>query len=255
MQEGLNSPKKTLRPVKAMISLLLRTALWTSAILACGLYFTNEAVLPAMRKKAAAAKILPDAPLPEPDLKFAPAPGIKQPLPAADPLAMVRKYEQPATAGRAAAASRQAGTAIPQLKAGREEGWFAQVDFRPGEDRRIAVKEHVLRAGRRGENAEGAVLLPGSALEKKVALAGAKPVSSAAEKKYTGADKEAEKLREELKSRAEAGRERARRLRNEKLFLGGIILIISAILILLLSRTISAWRSIHKPEGSHWTLK
>jgi hypothetical protein len=102
---------------------------------------------------------------------------------------------------------------------------------------------------------QDAVLLPASAMLSSVKVKGARPVPAAAGKKYSGVDPEAEFLRERMRQQATAAEAAKFQLRSEKLLLAGWLAMLSLAAMLIPSRVIKAWRLIHRPEGSHWTLK
>ncbi len=245
----LNPPKVTLHGGRALFYLLLRTSLWTAVILACGLYYVNEALRPAPVKPAAAAaaraKKTPRPPALEKPPKAPPAQGPEM----ADPLSLI-------TAPRAGASTyekkgaRALSAARTRLKAvtfGGSGGNFVPLG-QEEQEQAPGLTESAPRD-------QDAVLLPASAMLSSVKVKGARPVPAAAGKKYSGVDPEAEFLRERMRRQAEAAEAYRIRLRNEKLSLAGWLILLVLAVTLIASRVVKAWRAIHKPEGSHWTLK
>ncbi|HNW43713.1 MAG TPA: hypothetical protein PKI19_04360 [Elusimicrobiales bacterium] len=254
----LNRPKATLRPARALFRLLLRTALWTAVILACGLYCFKEVALPGFsRPRSAQQSINAAVPLPAAESRTRPAAGRFRTA-ATDPLALIKPAALPAESGEEGAArrpARPAAAGIPRMKTmgfGESGGGFAPMRTAAAGAARPARARAAAAADSGGE--EG-VILPAAALSGKIGMKGSAPVSAAAEKRYSGADKEAEALRAAVRARTEASEALKKRLRNEQLILAGWILLAATGLMLTASRLIRAWRQLDKPEGKHWTLK
>jgi len=251
----LNSPKKTLHPVRAAVWLALRTALWTALILASGLYCANEGILP-QRGKPPAGKEIIHKPAPIPARQKSsrlPAAGAVRTA-ATDPLALI-KPGKPLPGLERKAASRRAPAAIPRMRPatfGSSGGGFAPLLADYAENRASAPSPAA--TDRKAREEEG-VFLGQAALSKKVRLKGARPVSAAAEKRYTGTDREAGELRAVILSRAEAAEAERKRLRRGRLILAGWIVLAALAIMLIASRVVKAWRLLEKPEGKHWTLK
>lgn len=109
-------------------------------------------------------------------------------------------------------------------------------------------------ADRKVREEEG-VFLGRTALAKKIRMKGSLPVSAAAERRYTGADREAEKLRAVILNRAEAAEAERKRLRRQRVLIAGWIVLAALVIMLIASRVVKAWRLLERPEGTHWTLK
>lgn len=250
----LNPPRTTLHPVRAAFYLLLRTALWTSLILAAGLYCAKEGAFSGFNRPPAEKKYFksPASP-PAPARNAAPAAAAPARTAATDPLSLIKPAEAPVTAARPGA--RRAAAVIPRMKPmafGGSGGNFAPL---AADTAANSVAARPAPAVNRGGRAQEGVFLSRAALSKKIRLKGSAPVSAAAEKRYTGADKEAEKLRAALRGRAEAAEAEAKRLRREQLWAAGWIILAAFVIMLITSRIIKAWRLLEKPEGKHWTLK
>ena len=246
----LNPLRTTLRPWRALFNLLLRAFTCTAVILGCGLYYLNEALLPAPVKPAEITAAPAKSPSRRTYLKSPPkappAPGPKL----ADPLSLIKASKPVADSyGNESDAGKNA--ARPRLKA---------VTFAGSGGRFIPIgqEEREQAPGSRTESARRdleTVLLPASALSKKITVKGAKPVSVLAGKKYSGVDPEAEFLRERMRRQAAAAEASRLQLRKEKLLLTGWLALLALAAMLIPSRVIKAWRLIQKPEGSHWTLR
>jgi len=237
-------PRKTLRPVRYYSRLALRTALWTAILISCFAYAVNEgAFRPAAPSAAQKARSAAQPPRQDPPMAVAPAYAPPQP----DSLKLVKA----APRARASKPVPQKA-ALPRLVSNTSGRWFAKVNFRSGGAGEL--REPTQEEARRGPG-DGEIAIDQAALSKKIKVKGARPVSASLEKRYASADKEAEKLRSEFDSKAEAGEiERKRQLRGH-IALSAAILALAALLVVAASRIIKAWRAIQKPEGKHWTLK
>ncbi|MCX5791996.1 MAG: hypothetical protein NTY45_07240 [Elusimicrobia bacterium] len=250
--------------MRALFHLLLRTAVWAALILASGLYCVKEGALNGFKwnrpvTTAPQAENLPvEKPvvLPAPDRAAPAAAGTARTAPA-DPLALIKQDEPPprrASPDRKPAA-RGGPAAIPRMRPvtfGGSGGNFARLTA--DEPAGSGAAAHPPAAGGRARAEDGVVLTPG-ALSKKIRVKGAAPVSPAAEKRYTGEDPEAEKLRAAVRAKAEAAAAARRQLRREQFMAAGLLLLAALAIILIPSRLIKAWRLLERPEGKHWTLK
>ncbi len=236
----LKPPRKTLRGRHELSQRLLRTALATAIITASGLYLLNDTLR--------SPRINP-AQRPSPPAGTAAAPALSPPAVASaaltDPLALIKHSKAAEEYG---AAPRKAEP--PRLKAvtfAGSGGNFSALGQK-------AREQETARTGSALRDQE-AVLLPAYALKKAVRVKGAGPVPASIGKKYSGVDPEAESLRERLRRQAEADKTGKARLRDEKLLLIGWLILLVLAAMLIPSRLIKAWRLIHKPEDSHWTLR
>lgn len=237
-------PRKTLRPGRYFFRLALRTALWTSIIIACFVYAVNEG---AFRPAAVSGEKKPSltAQRPVQEVPMAVVPAYAPPR--ADSLALVK----PPPRGGASKPVRQKAP-LPRLVSNTSGRWFAKVDFRPAGS--AALQEPGQEVTPRGPG-DGEVALTKAALTKKIKVGGARPVSASLEKRYSSVDKEAERLRSEFKRKAEAGEIKRKQELRGHLEVSAVILALAAVLAVAASRILKAWRAIQKPEGTHWTLK
>lgn len=245
----LNPPKATLHAGRALFYLLLKTFLWTAVLLACGLYYANESLRPAPVKPAAAAAARAKKTPRTPALKEPPKAPPPQGPEMADPLSLITAPKAGANTyeKKGARAQTAARTRLKAVTFGGSGGNFVPLG-----------QEEQERAPGRTKSAprdQDAVLLPASAMLRSVKVKGARPVPAAAGKKYSGVDPEAEFLRERMRRQAAAAEEAKLQLRNEKLLLSFWLALLALAAMLIPSRVIKAWRLIHRPEGSHWTLK
>ena len=234
------APRKTLRPWRYYSLLALRTAALTAIVLACFGYAVREGAF-----EPAPAEVRRPEPAPAPavtEMPLAVFPAAERPR--TDSLAMVKAPARTAEKSLA----RQA-PARPRLSPEASGRWFARVDFQRGGETREETETP------RRNLPDGAVVIGGAELSRKIKVKGSRPVPPAAAKRYSLVDKEAEGLRLErlrLAESAEAARQRELRKRAA---LAALALALLAALSVAASRIISAWRSIHKPDGPHWTLK
>ncbi|MBU2573247.1 MAG: hypothetical protein KKH28_04130 [Elusimicrobia bacterium] len=89
----------------------------------------------------------------------------------------------------------------------------------------------------------------------KLKMPGARPVSVALEKRYSGIDPESEMLRARERAKAAAAEAAKKQLFKEKLQLCGIITLLALPVMLFGSRILRALRLMNNPEDTHWTLK
>ena len=243
----LNPPRTSLRPWRALLFLLFRTSVWTAMSLACGLYYVNGALRQAPGKPAAETAVEAKKPARRTPLKNPPEAPRSVGLEIADPLSLIKIPK----AGPASKEGPERTKARPRLKAVTFAGSGGSFNTLERDEPEQAPES-------RAENTphdEEAVLLPPAALSKKVKVKGARPVSAITGKKYSGVDPEAELLRERIRRQAEAAETAKAQLRHEKLLFAGWLALLALAAMLIPSRVIKAWRLIHKPEGSHWTLK
>lgn len=237
-----NAPRRTLRPGRYYSLLAFRTALWTSLALGCFVCAFKEGVFPA--GEHAVKKTASQAARPAQELPMAAVPSYVPPQ--ADSLSMVKaapgRSESPAPGAAA-------GRGVPRLASTDPGRWFAQVKFRRPEA--AADREEAASA----DAGDGAVSITREAFSRKIKVRGGRPVSAAAARRYASVDKEAEQLRASLRARTEAAEAARKKLLRERLELAALILALAAALTAAASRLISAWRSIHRPDGPHWTLK
>ncbi|MEI7528835.1 MAG: hypothetical protein WCK76_07815 [Elusimicrobiota bacterium] len=251
--------------MRALFHLLLRTAALTALILASGLYCVKEGALNGFKwnrpgTTAPPAENTPaekPAVLPAPEKAAPGAAGRTARTAPADPLALIKPDEPPArrTSGVPKPAARGGPAAIPRMRPvtfGGSGGKFARLTADDPAGSVAAAQPPA--AGGRARAEDGVVLTP-DALSKKIRVKGAAPVSPAAEKRYTGADPEAGKLRAAIRAKAEAAAAARRQLRREQFMAAGLLLLAALAIILIPSRLIKAWRLLEKPEGKHWTLK
>ena len=243
----LNAPRRTMRPLRALSWLLLRTALWTALSAASCVYYFKEAGVPKFSPEpaAAVARALPAGPAPY-------AAPVDEP-PAADSLALIKDSQSGRAAGAKARGKRQVKTRLRMNPAafGSSGGNFAPMG--PRLERSVSKAPDDTVNARYAE--DGDIVLPAAALTKKVKLKGSAPVPAAVEKKYTGTDREGELLRAKKEMEVEAAAAAKRQLRREQLILAGLVLVGGSLVILIGSRIVKAVRLLHKPEGAHWTLK
>lgn len=238
------APRKTLRPWRYYPLLALRTAALTAIVLACFAYAVREGAF----EPAPAAVERPE-PVPAPAVLETPMavfPAAERPR--SDSLAMVKT---PARTAEKAPARQAAGR--PRLSPEASGRWFAKVDFqRRGENQEETAE--AAEAPRRNLP-DGAVVIGGAELSRKIKVKGSRPVPPAAARRYSLVDKEAEGLRLERLRLAEAAEAARQRELRKRAALAALALALLAALSVAASRVISAWRSIHKPDGPHWTLK
>ncbi|PIU20192.1 MAG: hypothetical protein COT18_03550 [Elusimicrobia bacterium CG08_land_8_20_14_0_20_59_10] len=254
----LKAPRRTMRPVRALLYLLLRTAVWTALITISGLYCLNEVPIPALngpRQETRGAAPEPAAP-PGPE---APAPYAisRTEPPRADSFAMIRRQAgQPdhSPANTEKPEPRPRKPVLRPVGFGSSGGNFAAMrreesEAASGNGRRQA------RASRRDYYQDGAIVLSEAALSKKIKVKGSAPVSKSLEERYTGTDREGEIARKKKELEFEAARARQKQLRREQLTLAGLLTLGTALVMLTGSRLVKAVKLLHKPEGRHWTLK
>lgn len=240
---------KTLRPGRRLFFLALRTLLLTCALLACLLYLAQEKASPPVDP--------PRQPAPE---------EAGNSLPAIRARAGKSRYGEDAVAAWPGAGSVEMvkspdisrdtktsvkRTFIPRLQtSGGDQGrWYAQVSFGPRDHPAEAAPET------KRETGGDAVFIPPGAVSKKIVVRGARPVSRKDEKRYASIDAKAEQLRQKRRLEGEAEKERLGLLRHEKAVISFWLILTLAAGLIAASRVIKAWRSIHKPDGPHWTLK
>ena len=246
----LNPAKTTLRDGRALFYKLLRTFIGTVVIMACGLYYIKDLLLPAPAtpppNTAAGVKRTARRPaLNKPPHSTAPLTAEM-----VDSLSLIKIPKTGAsTYGKESSSAKSA--AKPRLKtvtfAGSGGSFVPIRRDEPGQ-------EPDSRAANSPRDQE-AVQLTAAALSKKVKVKGARPVPVLTGKKYSGIDPEAEFLRGRMRRQAEAAKAAEEQLRHEKLLLTGWLALLALAAMLIPSRVIKAWRLINKPEGSHWTLK
>ena len=95
----LNTPKRTLHPFRALAWLLLRTALLTSLVLASGLYYLKEEVIPAINSDRAVKLRPAPPPLPSAGLVKVPESPPPAKAPAADMFALIKTAKKPKARG------------------------------------------------------------------------------------------------------------------------------------------------------------
>lgn len=233
---------------RSLILKLLLTAFWTALVLAAGLYGLKLVLerQPAAPESPAAEELVPaqeDEALPAPErLPLADA-GTATP---AGSLALIKKGTLPGDAEPDAVPRQAAKPRLRPASFGGSGGNFASPGF--GE-------ETAERPPARRRNLPEGVILNQKALAKKIAVKGARPVSVAAAKRYSGIDPESDALRYFKGRQAEAQAESYRQLRREQLTLSGLILLAILALMVTGSRVIHALRLIEKPDGPHWTFK
>lgn len=231
----LHSPKRTLRGRRALVYLLLRTALWMSIIIASAVYLASDALKPPPVEPPAEDVSEEPPPLPPPALHDPDESGRGRRQDQAGTLQLVQPL---AAEPRAMPRSRS----IPSLADSR--GSFMN---RPGFFRNSNLAAS--RPAMRREAMEGPALL-----EKKFIAKGVAPVSSETGKRYNP-DKDAEKAREKVRRQAEAAELARKRLLKEKVKLTLLITVVATAIMILGSRVIKALRLLDEPEGPHWTLK
>lgn len=238
-------PRKTLRPGRYYSRLALRTALWAAIIAGCFAYAVHEGVfMPAA--PSAAPKTPPAVRRPREELPMAVVPTYAPPQ--ADSLALIRA----APRGRASTPVPQQKAAIPRLVSNTSGRWFAKINFSP--ESTDGLQEPPQEETRRRPD-DGEIAITKAALGRKIKVKGARPVSASLEKRYASVDKEAERLRSESVRKAEAAEIARKQRQRGHIELSAIILAAAALLAIAASRIIRAWRSIQKPDGTHWTLK
>ncbi len=233
---------------RSLILKLLLTAFWTGLLVAAGLYGFK---LVLEREPAAPEAPSAEQPVPEPGIETLPAPE-RLPLaaagtaPSAGSLALVKKGKLPEDTEPDAVSKRAARPRLRPASFGGSGGNFASPGF---------TDETELPAPVRKRNLPDGVILNQAALVKKIKVKGARPVSVAAAKRYSGIDPESDALRYFKQRQAEAQAEAYRQLRREQLTLSGLILLAILALMIAGSGVIDALRLIEKPDGPHWTFK
>lgn len=233
---------------RSLILKLLLTAFWTGLLAAAGLYGFK---LVLEREPAAPETPSAEQPVLEPGIETLPAPE-RLPLadagtaPSAGSLALVKKGKLPEDTEPDAVSKRAARPRLRPASFGGSGGNFASPGF---------SEETEAPAPARKRNLPDGVILNQAALAKKIAVKGARPVSVATAKRYSGIDPESEALRYFKQRQAEAQAEAYRQLRREQLTLSGLILLAIIALMIAGSRVIHALRLIEKPDGPHWTFK
>jgi hypothetical protein len=233
---------------RSLILKLLLTGFWTALVVGAGLYglklvLGREPAVPDAPVAAEPVTAREDEPLPAPErLPLADA-GI---APSAGSLALVKKGKLPEDPGPAPASKQAARPRLRPAGFGGSGGNFAS----PG----LSEETEATAPARRRNLPEG-VVLNQAALAKKIKVKGARPVSVATAKRYSGIDPEAEALRFFKERQAEAQVEAYKQLRREQLLLSGLILLAIIALMVAGSRVIRALRLIERPDGPHWTLK
>jgi hypothetical protein len=235
---------------RSIILKLLLTAFWTALVLAAGLYGVKQVL---EREPAAPEAPVAAEPAPEPEAEPLPAP---ERLPLADAgsgastsagsLALVKKGKLPEDPEPDAASKRAARPRLRPASFGGSGGNFASPGF--GEETEAPAPD-------RRRNLPDGVILSQTALAKKIKVKGARPVSVATAKRYSGIDPESDALRFFKQRQAEAQAESYRQLRREQLLLSGLILLSIIALMVAGSRVIHALRLIEKADGPHWTFK
>lgn len=248
----------TLRRRTALPVRLLLTAFYTAVSLAAGLYGVQH--WPAAPVSAPAeitqTEPLPDEPvdLPEPE-PAAFYPRAAAPGAASGSVAMVKAGKAPAEGPQESyRPSARAAAGKPRLRPatfGSSGGNFA------AQPRETQATDYEPTAPEppRARASEGEILLNPSDLSKKIKVKGAKPVSAARAKRYSGMDKESEMLRAKRLAEAEAAKAAEELLFREKLKLVGLITFVVLAISLLGSRVIRALHLLDNPDGPHWTLK
>lgn len=234
---------------------LLLTAFYTAVSLAAGLYGVRH--WPAA-PVSAPAEIARSEPQPEEPVT----------LPEPEPAAFYPK----------AAARGAASGSVAMVKAGKAPAEEPQESYRPSA--RAAAGKPRLRpatfgssggnfaaqpretadpgyapAAPRARVSEGEILLKPSDLSKKIKVKGARPVSAARAKRYSGMDKESEMLRARRLAELAAAKAAEDLLFRERLKLVGLITFVVLAISLLGSRVIRALHLLDNPDGPHWTLK
>ncbi|OGR64829.1 MAG: hypothetical protein A2X31_02755 [Elusimicrobia bacterium GWB2_63_22] len=242
----LNSPWSAFGWRRSLLLKLLLTGFWTALVLAAGLYGVKKVL---EREPAAAAAEPPmpeqeDAPLPAPE-RLPLADAGYGPGPKAGSLALVKKGTLPEDP-EPDAVLRAARPRLRPASFGSSGGNFASAGL---------GREAADQAPARARIPDEAVVLNQAALKKKIAVKGARPVSAATAKRYSGIDLESEALRLVRLRQEEALAASYKQLRREQLTLSALISLLIIVLTVLGSRVIHALRLIEKPDGSHWTLK
>lgn len=245
----------TLRRRTPLTVRLLATAFYTAFILAAGLYGVRHWPAAPASSPAEIAQTEPQpeepATLPEPEpAAFYPRAAAQGA--ASGSVAMVKAGEAPAEEPRESyRPSARASAGKPRLRPatfGSSGGNFAS---QPRETQTPGYEPPTPRARAR----DGEILLSQSDLSKKIKLKGARPVSAARAKRYSGMDKEAEMLRARRLAEAAAAKAAEELLFREKLKLVGLITFVVLAISLLGSRVIRALHLLDNPDSPHWTLK
>ena len=244
----LNSSWSAVGWRRSLILKLLLTAFWTALVLAAGLYGVKRVLerQPAAPESPAAEELVPaqeDEALPAPERLTLADAGT---APSAGSLALIKKGTLPGDAEPDAVSRQSAKPRLRPASFGGSGGNFASPGF--GEEAEAA-------APARKRNLPDGVVLNQAALAKKIAVKGARPVSVATAKRYSGIDPESDALRYFKGRQAEAQAEAYKQLRREQLTLSGLILLFIVVLMVAGSRVIHALRLIEKPDGPHWTFK
>ncbi|MDO8806019.1 MAG: hypothetical protein Q7R35_16500 [Elusimicrobiota bacterium] len=248
---NLKPQMTTLRARSALPARLLLTAFYTAVILAAGLYGVRH--WPAAPHEITQTEPQPEEPaaLPEPE-HAAFYPRAAAPGAASGSVAMVKAgkapAEEPPESYRPAA---RAAAGKPRLRPatfGSSGGNFAT---QPRETTAPVYAPPAARA----RVSEREILLKPSDFTKKIKVKGARPVSAAGAKRYSGMDKESEMLRARRLAEIAAAKAAEELLLREKLKLVGLITFVVLAISLLGSRVIRALHLLDNPEGPHWTLK
>lgn len=233
---------------RSLILKLLLTFFWTALVAAAGLYgfklvLEREPSAPEAPIAAEPVAAQEDEALPTPErLPLADA----GTAPPAGSLALVKKGKIPEDPEPAPAARQPARPRLRPASFGGSGGNFASPGFSEQTEEAAPVRRRNLPEG---------VVLNQAALANKIKVKGARPVSVATAKRYSGIDPESEALRFFKQRQAEAQAESYKQLRREQFLLSGLILLVIIALMVAGSRVIHALRLIEKPAGPHWTLK
>ena len=247
----------TLRRRTALPVRLLATAFYTAVILAAGLYGVQN--WPKAAPLFAPAEItqtepLPDEPvdLPEPE-PAAFYPRAAAPGAAKGSVAMVKAGKAPPEDSQESyRPAARAAAGKPRLRPATFGGSGGNFAAQPRETQDY---EQTAQETPRARVRDGEILLNQSDLSKKIKVKGARPVSTARAKRYSGMDKESEMLRAKRRAEAEAAKAAENLLFRERLKLVGLITFVVLAASLLGSRVIRALHLLDNPDGPHWTLK
>lgn len=235
-----HSPKRSLRSPFRLVYLLLRTALWTTMLAACGIYIAYDSFTPPPPEPPADAGFEESPPLPE--------------------------LEKPEITGGRGRRQKDAGTMKlvqglasdepPRMMTRRSGyrtssgGGFTLKKPKYAFTSELKGSKSALESG----NAPDSEAKEAALLNKKFLPKGLAPVSAKTGKRY-GPDKEADRVRERARKKAEAAALARKQILLEKVKLVILVALISISLMILGSRVIKALDLLEKPEGPHWTLK
>lgn len=237
-----HSPKRSLRSPFRLVYLLLRTALWTAMLAACGVYIAYDSLIPAPIAPPEDAGWEESPPLAQPEKReLTDRSGRRQKETGTMDLVQAIPSEQPRMA-----ASRLSGS-LPAFKSA---GGFTLKKPKYAFTAELRGPKSDLESGYApaGDAKEAALL------NKKFLPKGLAPVSTKAGKRYSP-DKEADSVRERARRKTEAAALARKQILLEKVKLVILVALVAISIMILGSRVIKALDILEKSEDRHWTLK